>query len=153
MLLPRLGLGLSSNPFTYGFPTKTMYVFLFPHACYMSWPTHLFYRWITDSVIKQSCRIWGLTVVVMKSMYTYVTPCSPLKVNGLFWGTYRLHLQGRTLFLPPAFTPVSCSSYSSTLKMEVICSSKTSVDFQRITRRYIPGDRTLYIQLYTSIIL
>jgi hypothetical protein len=41
---------------------------------------------------------------------------------------------------------VSCSSYS-TLKMEAICTSKTSVNFQRTTRRYIPEDSTLQIHL------
>jgi hypothetical protein len=35
-----------------------------------------------------------------------------------------------------AFTLVSCSAYSSTQKMEAICSSEMSVDFQRTTRRY-----------------
>jgi hypothetical protein len=39
---------------------------------------------------------------------------------------------------------VSCSAYSSTLKKETICSSETSVDFQRTTRRYIPEDSTLH---------
>jgi hypothetical protein len=39
---------------------------------------------------------------------------------------------------------VSCPAYFSTLKMEVICSSETSVDFQRTTRRYIPEDSTLH---------
>jgi hypothetical protein len=32
---------------------------------------------------------------------------------------------------------------ASTLEMEPTCSSETSVDFQRTTRRYIPEDRTL----------
>jgi hypothetical protein len=32
----------------------------------------------------------------------------------------------------------------STLKMEVTCSSETSVDTQRTTRRYIPEDGTLH---------
>jgi hypothetical protein len=41
------------------------------------------------------------------------------------------------LCLPPTFTLVSCLAYSSTLKMEAICSSETSNDFQRTTRRYI----------------
>jgi hypothetical protein len=45
--------------------------------------------------------------------------------------------------LPPVFTLVSCSAYSSTLKMEVICSSETLVDFLRTTRRYIPEDSSL----------
>jgi hypothetical protein len=34
---------------------------------------------------------------------------------------------------------------SSTLKMEAICSSETSVDTQRTTRRYIPEVYTLYL--------
>jgi hypothetical protein len=42
-----------------------------------------------------------------------------------------------------AFTLVSCSANSSTLKMEAIRSSETSVDFQQTTRRYIPEDSTL----------
>jgi hypothetical protein len=42
----------------------------------------------------------------MKSIVFWeITPCSPLKVNGRFGGTYRL---------------VSCSAYSSTLKMEAM---------------------------------
>jgi hypothetical protein len=45
---------------------------------------------------------------------------------------------------PPAFTLVSCSAYFSTLKMEAICSSETSVDTQLTTRRYIPEDGTLH---------
>jgi hypothetical protein len=35
-----------------------------------------------------------LTAVVMKStVFWDITPCSPLKVNRNFGGTYRLHLQ------------------------------------------------------------
>jgi hypothetical protein len=45
--------------------------------------------------------------------------------------------------LPLAFTLVSYSPYSSTLKMEGMCSSETSVDFQRATLRYIPEGSTL----------
>jgi hypothetical protein len=47
-----------------------------------------------------------------------------------------------SLRLPPAFTLVSYSAYSSNLKMEAIYSSATSVDFQRTTRCYIPEDST-----------
>jgi hypothetical protein len=36
----------------------------------------------------------------------------------------------------------ACSAYSFR-KMEAICSSETSVDFQRTTRRYIPDDSTI----------
>jgi hypothetical protein len=36
-----------------------------------------------------------LTAVVMKSsVFWDITPCSPLKVNRCFGGTYRIHLQG-----------------------------------------------------------
>jgi hypothetical protein len=37
-----------------------------------------------------------------------------------------------------AFTLIYCSGYCSTLKMEAIYSSETSVDFQWTTQRYIP---------------
>jgi hypothetical protein len=36
------------------------------------------------------------------------------------------------------------SAYFSTLKMEATFSSEMSIDFQRITLRYIPEDRTLH---------
>jgi hypothetical protein len=39
---------------------------------------------------------------------------------------------------------VSCSAYSSTLKMEGTRSFETSVDFQRITWRYTPENRALH---------
>jgi hypothetical protein len=65
------------------------------------------------------------------SIFWDITHCSPLKVNRRFGGTYRLCLS-------PAFTLVSCSTYCSTLKMEAMCSSETSADFQRTTRHYIP---------------
>jgi hypothetical protein len=63
-------------------------------------------------------------------------PCSPLSVNRRF---------GASEFcLSPVCSLVSCSAYSSTLKMEAICSFKTSVGFQRTTRRYIPEDGTVH---------
>jgi hypothetical protein len=49
-------------------------------------------------------------------------------------------------FLPSlslAFKLVSSSAYSSTLKMEAMCASETSVDFQRTAWRYITEDKTL----------
>jgi hypothetical protein len=64
---------------------------------------------------------------VMKSaLFWSITPCSPLKVNRR---------------LPPAFTLVYCTAYS-TVKMEGICCSETSVNFQRTTWHYIPEDST-----------
>jgi hypothetical protein len=99
-----------------------------------------------------------LTAVVMKStIFWDITPCIPLSVRRRFGGTYRLHLQGRNhklskkpavraeFCLPPGFTLVSCSAYSSTLKMMATSSSETSVDFQRTTWRYIPEGCTLRI--------
>jgi hypothetical protein len=91
------------------------------------------------------------------SIFWDLTPCSPLKVNIGFGETCRLHLQNRrisrsgkgreskwqTELLPPTFTLVSHSAYSSILKTEATCSSETSLDFQRTTRRFIPEDRTL----------
>jgi hypothetical protein len=82
--------------------------------------------------------------------------CSLLKVNQCFWGTYCLHLQlknepskksGWKFCLSPAFTLVSCLAYSSTLKMEAVCFSKTVVDFQRTTWHYIPEDSNLHNHL------
>jgi hypothetical protein len=60
-----------------------------------------------------------LTAVVEKSsIFWDKWRCSPLSVNRRFGGIYRLHLQ-------------------------MICSSETSVDTQRTTRRHIPEDSTL----------
>jgi hypothetical protein len=66
-----------------------------------------------------------LTAVVMKRTIIWdTTPCIPLKVNRRFgW------------FLPQLIF--------SSLKMEAICSSETSDDTRRTTRRYIPEDGTL----------
>jgi hypothetical protein len=51
----------------------------------------------------------------------------------------------RELCLPHTFKLVSCSASSSTVKMEVECSSETLVYFKRTTRFYISEDRTLQI--------
>jgi hypothetical protein len=52
---------------------------------------------------------------------------------------------------PPAFTLVSCSTYSSTLKMEAICSSETSVNFERTTRHYTPEGSTFHNHHYENL--
>jgi hypothetical protein len=36
-------------------------------------------------------------VVMMSTIFWDITPCSPLKVNWLFGGSYRLYLQGRRI--------------------------------------------------------
>jgi hypothetical protein len=51
--------------------------------------------------------------------------------------------EDRWFCLTPAFMLVSCSAYSSTLKMEDICFSETLVKFRRTVRRYIPEESTL----------
>jgi hypothetical protein len=72
-----------------------------------------------------------LTALVMKStIFWDTTSCSPLKV--------------KKVYLPPASTLVFCSAYSLILKMEAICSSETSIDYQRTTRRCIPEDVALH---------
>jgi hypothetical protein len=94
----------------------------------------------------------------MKSTIVWdLTPCNPLKVHRRFGGTYRLHLQGWKItrarnhcenmwqaenFFDAGFFP----SLFSTLKIEAIYSSETSVDFQRTTWRYISEDSTLQDQ-------
>jgi hypothetical protein len=93
-----------------------------------------------------------ISKMLKSTIFCDITPCSPLKVNRRFGGTYRLNLQGRRMsrarnqresrYKAGAFTLVSCSTYYSTLKMEAIRSSETSVDFQRTTLRYIPEDGT-----------
>jgi hypothetical protein len=88
-----------------------------------------------------------LTPVVMKStIFWYITQCSPLKVNRRFRGTCRLHLRiSREKYEPCHLLSrwLSFSAYSS-LKMEAICSSETSVEFQRTTCRDIAKDSTLH---------
>jgi hypothetical protein len=51
------------------------------------------------------------------------------------------------------YSPLKALAYSSTLKMEAICSTETLADFQRTTRRYIPEDRTSYPLLWEPQIL
>jgi hypothetical protein len=79
------------------------------------------------------------------SIFVDITLCSPLKVNWRFGGPCRLHSQLRSrALLATCFMLASCLAYSSILKMEVICSSETSVAFQWTARRYIPEDRSLH---------
>jgi hypothetical protein len=83
---------------------------------------------------------------VKGAIFWYTTPCSPLKVNRRFGGTCRLHRQGRKISRTRKREnrwQAEQASFSA-LKMEAICSSETSADFQRTTRRYIPKDGTLH---------
>jgi hypothetical protein len=85
--------------------------------------------------------IWFSQVVKMSSNIWDILPCSPLKVNQLFRGTCRPHLQAE---LTICFMLVSSLTYSSIMKMEDTWSSKTLVDLQWTTWHYIPEDRTLH---------
>jgi hypothetical protein len=88
---------------------------------------------------------------------------SSLCSQGLAIGTYpepdKFSSHSHILFLydqfgyclPPAFMLISCLAYSSTLKMEVTCSSEMSVEFQQTTGRYIPEDRNLQFGYYSPI--
>jgi hypothetical protein len=90
----------------------------------------------------------------MKSFIFWdTTPCSMLKVNRRFRGTSRLHFQGRRISQVRSQSQAASkqsfySAYSWTLKMVATCSSETSVDFQRTTRRYIPEAEHLVQILY-----
>jgi hypothetical protein len=80
------------------------------------------------------------------SVFRDITPCSPQKMTPGFERKCHLHLHGRKINLAInqheagnklCFMSVSFLAYYSTLTMEVICSSETSVDFQRTTWSYI----------------
>jgi hypothetical protein len=75
-----------------------------------------------------------LSAVTMKiSSFWEIMLCNPFKVNRSFGGTFRFHLHCRIIsqawgwFLTWLILP--------TLRMEATCSSETSADFQRTTRR------------------
>jgi hypothetical protein len=82
------------------------------------------------------------TAVGMKSTNFWdKTPCRQLN-NAVtrFGGTHRIHLEGSKA-CHNAFTLVSCSAYSSKLKMDAICSYEKQVDSTDYTALYIPGDK------------
>jgi hypothetical protein len=47
--------------------------------------------------------------------------------------------------LAACFTQVYCLVYFSILKMEATCSTETSIDLQRTTRRYITEEKIIYL--------
>jgi hypothetical protein len=66
---------------------------------------------------------------------------SVIKYSKMFSRIYMTNLQ---IKIDACFMLVSCLAYSSTLKMEAICSSKTYVVLQMSTWRYIPEGRKLF---------
>jgi hypothetical protein len=94
------------------------------------------YFWSDIRIVMVFVGFEVLTAVVMKSaVFCDIVPCSPFEVNQRLGWIYCLHPQGRRitrarkqresscLCLPSTFRLDSCSAYSSTLKMEAICSS------------------------------
>lgn len=78
--------------------------------------------------------------MIMVAVSWDVMPYSPLQANRRFGGTCLFHLHG---YLLPAFTQVSVSTYTSTLKIQTICSSEEKVDIESITGRHIREDNIL----------
>jgi hypothetical protein len=106
-----------------------------------------------------------LTAVVMKSsVFWDIMLCNPLKINLRFGGTYLLRIHARWISqersqcknlvtsTSTCFMLVSSLAYSSTLKLQVTCSSETSVDFQRATCRYIQEDIADLCFMFSSIV-
>jgi hypothetical protein len=121
------------------------------HVCYVCYV----------AVTPRQCSRTYTNRISMKSFVFWdIPPWSPLKVNRYFGGTYRLHLQSRRisqarnqhesrwqaeqLCLHMLSRWFLACLYSSTLKMEMTCSFKTSVNFQRTTHCYIPEDTILH---------
>jgi hypothetical protein len=71
--------------------------------------------------------------VIKSSAFWDTAPCILVKINRLLRETYCVHLHGQLSFAA-CFILVSSLAYSSSLTMEVISSSETSVDFQRSTQ-------------------
>jgi hypothetical protein len=77
------------------------------------------------------------TAVIMKSIIFWdMTTCSQSSFNRRYGRTYRLYLQGRR----------NKFSKKPASKQLAICSSETSVDTQRTTRRHMPEDDTFNYQ-------
>jgi hypothetical protein len=88
-----------------------------------------------------NAEMWALTAFG-------ITPCNPRKVSRRFGGKCHLHLQGwrtKPSKKQSGLFHVGFLAYSSSLEMEVRCSSEMSVDFQRTACRCIPEDGTLRI--------
>jgi hypothetical protein len=84
--------------------------------------------------------------VTMKNAVLWgVAPCRSDRLNRSFGGSYRIHLQGKKIqreqvaaeLLLPAHAGSSLADFS-TLKMEAIRSSETSVQSITSTRRHTP---------------
>jgi hypothetical protein len=114
-------------------------IFSAPHMRTSSSSKFLFYKEVSSGSLHpvqlhtkpfHLIRFEVLIAVVMKvSIFWDITPCSPLKVNGRFGGTCRLHIQGQR---------ISQAGNQGEGRWQVELCSETSVGFQRNTLRYIP---------------
>jgi hypothetical protein len=107
-------------------------------------PLHFFK--IQFNIIFPSAPVFHVACTVKKSsIFCDVTPCSSLVVNRRFGGScHPLSSGSSRAVVATGCMLASCSAYSSTLNMEAICSSETSLDFQRTARRYNPEDGTIH---------
>jgi hypothetical protein len=79
-----------------------------------------------------------------------VTSCSLLQVFRRFGGTYCLYIQGGTLRHGSSKQNPSCFVYSSSLKIEILCPSETSVNIWWTALSYIPEVGTVnFIHCHT----
>jgi hypothetical protein len=112
---------------TYGFLPKTEIVL---NRLWHMFPVlrnrHLFH----SSRTSLRCGIRRYSIVFRLGNCSSEEPCSPLKVNRRFGGTYRLYLQGR----------INRARYQRESRLQ----AERSVDFQRTIRRYIPEDSSLH---------
>jgi cytosine/uracil/thiamine/allantoin permease len=86
-----------------------------------------------------------LTAVIMTScIFWDITPCTLLKSRDISEEYISSTVRTKNkLLLATCITLISWVAYFSALKMEATYFSRTSTDFQQITRRYIPEGRTL----------
>jgi hypothetical protein len=87
-----------------------------------------------------------------RALSSVMLGCSPVKLSRRFGRTGHFHLQGRRVSKKQGarraacLLLVSCFAYTSTLKMEAICSSESSIDSNQTTRCYIPECRNFHSQ-------
>jgi hypothetical protein len=79
-------------------------------------------------------------MIMKRSIFWDITPCSHFKVDRRSGGIW---LQA---MLAVCFMPVSRFAYSSTLMVEETCFAGRSVEFQRITQRYIPKTKLFQVR-------
>jgi hypothetical protein len=86
-----------------------------------------------------------LMVVTMKSTVVWdVLLYSPVQVHWCCRGMHCIHPSRAPL--ATCFLLVTCMVYSSTVKMEAVCSSQTSLNFYQILLCHFPEDSILHMQ-------